>query len=373
MQYYRQVATAIVLTFVLGSFQSFGQIKTAGEKKISIVVIDDFIKSTMDSLQMPGVSIAVINGGKIVYQRALGIGNLETRTKVNQESVFEAASLSKPVFTYFVLKMIDKGLLSLDTPLYKYMPYSDIEKDERYKLITARMALTHQTGFPNWRYFEKADSNLNVKYGDLYLKFTPGTRFAYSGEGYLHLAKVIAYLTNTNIQGLDNVFQNETSKPLGLQHLYFSGNDYICQHKVSGHKKGKVSTKKWPVSFPDQDSSWFGAAGGLHTNATNYANFLIALMNGKDISEALINEMLSPQIQLPKTSAMVTEEGYSAWGLGIAIRNTPFGILHQHGGNNGDFQSGFVIDKRKKWGFVFFTNCDKGNEFYKKLQSFLVR
>jgi CubicO group peptidase (beta-lactamase class C family) len=69
---------------------------------------------------------------------------------VNDQTLFEAASVSKPIFAYFVMRMVEKGLLNLDTPLYKYLPYPDIEHDDRYKLITARMVLNHTTGFPNW-------------------------------------------------------------------------------------------------------------------------------------------------------------------------------------------------------------------------------
>ncbi|MFP3836070.1 serine hydrolase domain-containing protein, partial [Chryseobacterium sp. SIMBA_028] len=83
---------------------------------------------------------------KIVYHRALGTANLETQLPLNNQSVFEAASLSKTVFAYFVLRLVDQGVLNLDTPLYKYMPYEDIADDERYKLITARMVLDHTSG-----------------------------------------------------------------------------------------------------------------------------------------------------------------------------------------------------------------------------------
>ncbi|GAO43038.1 serine hydrolase domain-containing protein [Flavihumibacter petaseus] len=373
MKHSRLLPIVILLALVTGPLPSLGQVTTLSEKKITAAAIDGFIKAAMDSLQMPGLSVTIINDGKIVYNRSMGFTNIDKGTKTDETTIFEAGSLSKPVFTFFVLKMVDEGLLNLDTPLYRYMPYSDIDKDERYTLITARIVLSHQSGFPNWRYFEKPDSTLHIKYGELWLKFTPGTQFAYSGEGYFYLAKVIAQLKHTNLQGLDSVFQSEIARPLHLQHFYFSGNPYISQHKATGYKQGKVSAKKWPVAFPTQDSSWFGAAGGLHTNVTDYANFLVALMNEKGISKSLLSEMLQPQIELPKASTMVTEEGYVAWGLGIALKNSPYGVLHLHGGNNGDFQSGFVIDKSKKWGFVFFTNCDKGSAFNKKLQALLLQ
>jgi CubicO group peptidase (beta-lactamase class C family) len=90
--------------------------------------------------------------------------------------------------------------------LYKYLPYPDIEYDDRYKLITARYALSHQTGFPNWRY-DEPDKKLDIM-------FKPGTGFHYSGEGYQYLAKVIAHLNNIEEGKLDSIFQKEIAEPL---------------------------------------------------------------------------------------------------------------------------------------------------------------
>ncbi len=339
---------------------------------VSEAVLDSFLKTQMDSLGLPGLSIAVINNNRIVYHRAIGVTDITTKAPVDDASIFEVASMSKTAFAYFVMKMVDRGVLNLDTPLYRYMPYADIARDERYKLITARMVLCHKTGFPNWRYFEKPDSNLHVKYGDLWLKFTPGTQFAYSGEGYHYLAQVIAFLNHRDIKSLDALYQQEVSVPLGLSHFYFSGNNYISQHKVSGHRNGKSVGRPWPAAFPTQDSSWFGAAGGLNTEATDYARFLIGMMEHKGIKKSTLDEMLKTQVTLDKDNDITKEEGETAWGLGVGIMPTPYGIAYEHGGNNGDFQSGYLYIKDEKSGYVFLTNCDKGGEFNKRLKAFLL-
>lgn len=336
---------------------SFGQIKKLDGERITSLEIDDFVKIQMDSLQMPGLSIAIINDGKIVYNKAFGVVNVDTKAALNEQSVFETASLSKPVFAYFVMKMVDKGILNLDTPLYKYMPYTDIEKDERYKNITARMVLSHQTGFPNWRN-EVADSSLHIKRGELYLKFTPGTNFSYSGEGYVYLAKIVAHLTNRTLKNLDSLFQLEVAVPLKMQHASYTGNTYIYQHKASGHENGKVS-------FKHGDSTSFGPASSLHSDALSYAQFLIGLMNGSGLSEKSYVEILKPQVLVENKG-----NGY-AWGLGIAIKQTPFGVMYEHGGNNDNFQAMFMFSKSGKNGYVFLTNCDKGNVFDKVFVKFL--
>jgi CubicO group peptidase (beta-lactamase class C family) len=267
------------------------------------------------------------------------------------------------------MKMVDRVLLDLDTPLYLYLPYPDIEKDERYKLITARIVLTHRTGFPNWRYFNRADSSLNVNYPDLYLNFTPGTRYGYSGEGFLYLAKVVAHLTGRTLQTLEPLYEQEVAVPLGMQHAWFTGNSYITEHKVSGHVDGKVQFSNgttWPISFPTWDSTYFNPAASLHTDAVSYANFVINWMNGKGLTKKSFEEMLKPQYKLPEDPA-ATETG-----LGVFITDTPYGTRYQHGGNNGNFQSNFVWYKSQKSGYVYFTNCDKSDAFEKHLKEFFT-
>lgn len=361
-----------IILFSFFSFKSQAQLQTLSGGQINTTTLDKFIQKQMDSLGLPGLSFALINHGKVVYHRALGISNLATHEKVNENSIFEAASLSKPVFTYFVLKLVDQQKINLDTPLYRYLPYADIAKDERYKLITARMVLSHTTGFPNWRNFDKRNENL-YKPGELYLKFTPGTQFAYSGEGYYYLTLVIAKLNNLTITTLEPIFQAEVAKPLGLKNAWFSGNKYITQHKVKGHVQGKLSNKVWPTSFPEQDSTWFEAAGGLHTEAISFSRFLIALMDGKGLSKHLTDEMFKAQVQLDKNSPHYLFNGDTAWGLGIAIKPTNYGTIYEHGGNNGDAQSGFKINLANHNGYVFFTNCDQGTVFNKNLGALLLK
>src|SRR5215213_5601289 len=100
---------------------------------------------------VPGLSALLIRDNKVFWQRAFGVTNAETREPVTPDTIFEAASLSKPVFAYGVLKLADAGKLDLDTPLVKYLPGAYVENDERLNQITARVVLSHRTGFPNWR------------------------------------------------------------------------------------------------------------------------------------------------------------------------------------------------------------------------------
>ncbi len=331
--------------------------------------MDRFLREQMDSLQLPALSIAIINHGKIAYHRTLGVADINTGVRVNDQSVFEAASLSKPVFAYWVMKMAEKGKLDLDKPLYQYLPFPEISHDERYKLITARMVLNHTTGFPNWRWYDRADSALHIKDNDMYIRSSPGT-FGYSGEGYHYLGNVVAHLNGLTLKNLDSLFQKEVAAPLGMKHSYYNWNDYIGQHKPKGYKDGKFFDKAWPAASPYEDSTIFGAAATLHTDAVSYANFLIALMKHKGLKKETFQEMLKQQSKVSPEEAIMWGE-IAGWSLGFAVEPTDHGIRYSHGGDNGGFQAGCMFYREPEYGYVFFTNCDRGGMFYVQLRTFL--
>jgi len=112
---------------------------------------DHFLTDKMKEYEIPGLSIAVINDGKVVYHQTKGFANISEQIPVTAKTIFEGASISKSVFSFFVMTFVEEGILDLDKPLYTYMEYPDIAHDDRYKKITARMALSHRSGFPNWR------------------------------------------------------------------------------------------------------------------------------------------------------------------------------------------------------------------------------
>ena len=329
-------------------------------KAIEPAELDAFLAKKMEELKIPGLSIAVINDSDIVYHRSQGVTNNSTMEKVDNQTIFEAASMSKPVFTYLVMRLVEKGMLDLDTPLYTYMPYEDIAHDERYKLITARMVLTHTSGFPNWR-FQNKDGKLDIK-------FTPGTQYNYSGEGFEYLAKVIAHLSGKSLQTLDYVFQEEVAQPLGLENSFFIWNDKIEKHKAYGHEEGKpVSDRSYT------DLTVFGASHSLHTTAEDYAKFMIAIMNEKGLKKETYQEMLKEHVRLPEGEYLRDEMGFDSFSLGFIRDESPSGLKHLHGGVNPNFQAYFMIIKDKKYGFVFFANADNGLELMEPLENFLLQ
>ncbi len=326
---------------------------------ISKDTIDNYLVQQMKELGIPGMSIAFINDREVVYHKTYGYANIQDSIKVNDKTIFEAASLSKPLFAYFVMKYVDEGKLDLDKPLYEYLPYPDIEDDERYKKITARMVLSHRSGFPNWRtdYPEKK----------LFISFDPGTDYLYSGEGYQYLAKVLKQIDNIDWDGLENEFQNKVAKPLGLEHTVFIQDNYAKKHKAEPYdKKGKWVNKE---NDPDRTlRDLFRAPASAHSEAIDFSKWLIALMSKDGLQKGTYREMF-------KVHSHIKELSYDFdvnYTLGFYNPDIPFTNIYTGAGDNLGFTSYFVIDTKKDWGFVLFTNSEYGDELGQNLQFYLL-
>jgi CubicO group peptidase (beta-lactamase class C family) len=335
---------------------AFGQIKTAGGQVIRFAQMDMLIHQQMDSLKLPGVSVAIINNGKIIYERFFGYSNVDSLKKVDHQTIFEAASLSKAVFGYFVLKLRQDGKLKLDLnqPVYQYFSYPDIASDERNKQVTANMLLSHTSGLPNWR-----------ENGKLEFKLMPGLQYSYSGEGFEYLAKAVEYLTHTNPHTLDSLFQKEVAIPLNLHHFGYIGNTFLAQHKAYGYYTDAKDSKGELRPVPD----YFGAAHTLHTNAHDYAIFLTAIMKGKGLNKTNVDSLLKPRVQTRYPDNSFQNIFYA---YGFAVEKTPFGTRYMHTGNNGNFTGGFMFFRDKQLGYVVLTNGDHGIELDAKLAQILT-
>ena len=340
----------ILVTFLLSgplllsqSETSNTQVKNALGKVINIDSLNIYTQALMQKLNVPGISMAIINDGKLVYHSVKGYANLEENQKVTNKTIFEAASLSKPLFSFFVMDFVERGLLDLDTPLYQYLPYTDIAHDSRYKKITARMVLSHTTGFPNWR--QDYESN------QLFIQFDPGTAFFYSGEGYQYLAKVLMHLEKTDDAGLEQIFQERVGRPLQLLVTKFVQDNNNLENKATGYKESQVYQG-------DDDPNVFGSAFSIHSEASDFSKWIIALMNKDLITKSSYEQLFKTQVVLPEDSEQ-REVGISEWTLGFAKANLPIGTAYGHGGNNPGFTSLFGFFPNTKWGFVIFTNANQ--------------
>ncbi|MEO0469723.1 MAG: serine hydrolase [Bacteroidota bacterium] len=313
--------------------------------------IDQFMQTSMAYYGVPGASVAVIKDGKLAHYNTYGVKNAYTMQKLDENTLFEAASITKTMFAFAVNRMVERGEIELDKPLHEYLPFPEITHDERYKLITARHVLTHQTGFPNWRWMNDD--------GKIDLKFTPGTSYGYSGEGFEYLGRVVAHITGKD---LNTVLREETLEPMGLEHTFFSYTPELQKMASHGHFDHAVTSH----SIPREP----GMAHSMYTEARTFADYMLSLMNQKGLGKKAYEAMLTPQVAIPDDEPIpgVTQ----SFGLGFHLMETPLGKVYGHGGNNGDFKCLFEIYQDQNCGFVIFTNSNMGDELHDALRDFLI-
>ncbi len=343
------------------SGQTARTLSTLDGGTIAVDEMEATISQTMAKANVAGVSVAILNNGQIVYTHAFGDRDSAAASPFNTETVTGAASLSKTVFAYLVMLLAEEGTIDLDKPLQAYLPkplpeypnYADLAGDDRYKLITARMVLSHSTGFPNWRSFEP-DKRLKFL-------FTPGTQYSYSGEGYALLQMVIEQITGRD---LETLARQKVFEPLGMTHTSYVWQKAFAGNAAQAHDQYGRTQRLLQLSLhrsaPD-------AAGSMITTAGDYARFLTAILNATGKQKATIDEMLRPQIaisseQMFGPGAWQQTNKYHpiglAWALGWGRFESEPGPAFFHTGHDLGYQNYTVTYPDKGIGIVLLSNSD---------------
>ena len=317
--------------------------------------LDQFVETYRAYYSIPGVSLALIKDNKLVYHKTYGHRNAYTQEAVEDNTLFQAASITKSVFAIAVNRLAERGVIDLDRPLYQYLPFEAIAHDDRYKLITGRFVLSHQTGFPNWAWMNED--------GKIDIKFTPGTKYGYSGEGFEYLGRVVAHITGKD---LETILREEVLEPFNLYNTHFSHNKELEKVASFGHYDATPT----PLGISESP----GMAYSMYTEAKAFTNFMIGLMKQEHLSPKGYQEMLKTQRTITREEPL--QEGEIDWkesfGLGFNLQESPYGLVFGHGGNNGDFQCLYEIYPEQKIGWVAYTNNDMGGDLCQKLQEFLI-
>nr|WKN35700.1 serine hydrolase [Tunicatimonas sp. TK19036] len=351
---------AAIVILMANSFVRVGAANQAGKVvRTSSDTLTSFLETRMKELNIPGLAIALIENGEVSYHQTFGYANREEEQPVTEQTIFEAASISKSVFAFFVMTYVEEGALDLDKPLYNYLPYEDIAYDDRYKKITARMVLSHRSGFPNWR---ENEQNKTLK-----IKFEPGSDYLYSGEGYQYLAMVLKHIEGTDWIGLEAAFQKRVAQPLGLEHTVFIQTPYTQKHKAEPYDENGQWID-WEHSYWYQkNKDKLIAAASLHTEPLDFATWMIAVMNQKLLSPESYNELFKRH-----SKVTTTPDGLELYyTLGFMTPGEPYQNAFMHGGNNDGFTCWYIMDTENNWGFVLFTNSEYGEQLGNELLVYL--
>jgi len=341
-------------------------IKRLDGSTIAAAEIDATVTRLMHAAEVTGVSLAIFDPHTVRYLKAYGFRDKEKALPLTPDSVMSAASFTKVAFAYMVMKLVDEGVLDLDKPIYQYLPkplpeypqYKDLADDPRYQRITARMLLSHTSGFANYRAFED-DRKLRIH-------FEPGSRFAYSGEGILLLQLVVETVTR---KPLEELMQQHVFRPLGMTRTSMVWQDRFDSDFANGYDD-------YGRSLGPEKRTTADAAGSMQTTVRDFARFMQAVMLGEGLREQTREQIVSPQVRIlskhefPTLASETTEENKAirlSYGLGWGLYWTPLGEAFFKEGHDVGWRNYTVCFDKPKIGIVIMTNSGNGEGIYKGL------
>jgi CubicO group peptidase (beta-lactamase class C family) len=305
--------------------------------------LDQDVPKWLTEYKIPSVSIAHIEAGRIIL--AATYGAQSPSVPATPDTLYNIASMTKPISAEVILRLVSKGQISLDEPMYPHWVDPDVANDERHKLLTPRLALSHQTGFPNWRY----------ETGDV-LKFlrTPGEAYGYSGEGYEYVAR---YAEKKTGKPFEELAQTLIFGPAGMKNTAYTGRPWFA-----GRVAVPIDADGTPLkpSIPES----FVASDDLHTTASEYATFMLSVMRRDGLTDAVAKDRETIQRSrkaevCPAAHASTCPEDVGP-GLGWEVYRFKDGTFLMHTGNDrGSFTFGYFSPTHRT-GTVIFTNISSG-------------
>jgi len=317
--------------------------KTQPAQRGGRAALDRDLPQLLIDNNVPSVSIAHIENDKLVF--AAAYGSQSPGVPATTKTLYNIASMTKPISAEVILRLASQNRLTLDEPIYLAWTDPDIANDDRRKLLTARIALSHQTGFPNWR----RQTN-----GVLTFKFTPGTGVGYSGEGYEYVARFAEKKTATDFEMLAQKFVLE---PFGMKETAYTERPWFeGRIAVPTDAQGKALQ-------PSIAKHWL-ASDLLYTTPSDYAKFMLRVMREDGLSPAIAKEQRRIQAsrkadECPPEKAKPCPDDLG-FGLGWEIFKFADATYLMHTGkDDGVFTLGY-INATKHDATVIFTNGDNG-------------
>jgi CubicO group peptidase (beta-lactamase class C family) len=328
----------------------------------TIFKIEHAVPLLLKEFKVPGISICLIKNNAVAWNNCYGISDFIQQRQVDSLTAFEACSMSKPVFAYLVLTLVDQGKMELDKPLYTYLPEDFISAEPDYaKQITARMALAHTSGLPNWR------KGGEERFGPLPILFQPGLKFSYSGEGIYYLQRVVEKITKEPLQ---YYARRTLFDDLGLTSTSYVWTEKLEKQIATGYDTSGTPLEKGRYRFAN-------AAYTLYTTPSEYAKMMIAILGPAyqdkgHLSVKMKREMLTHQVRVDSREVIDRPGrhlGLVAYrGLGWAIDATiTHDIVYHSGANQTGFRCYAQYNPADGSGIVIMTNGSNGSDVWHRL------
>ena len=326
-----------------------GETRTSGQA-------ESFLVNLMKTSKITALSVAIVQDDRVVFDRILGVVDGKIRKPADSRTVLRAASLSKPVFSYLVMKMSDEGLLGLDQPIAEfidppftaYREYASLKNDARSKALTAAILLTHSAGFPNWRRPRWT--------GPLEIQFKPGEDFGYSGEGYYLLQFLLEKKTGRDLAALA---KEKVFGPLGM-----ARSSFLWEARFDGDFAVDLNAGLGPLIRRSRTIA--NSAGSLLTNASDYAKFILAALSGRGLKPETATVWRKPRLRVAgkalhsreKPDTSLNNDIQLSWTPGWGWFRSPAGEALFHVGMEEGCENHVVLFPEKKTGIVIQSVSD---------------
>ncbi len=324
------------------------------------------IQERLEHHKVPGASVAIFENGEIVWRKEYGVLKSNANNKVDSNTKFQAASISKAVTGLGVLKLVEQFNLDMDSDVNQYLKkwQVDYNRFPGNQKVTIRRLLSHSAGvnvdgFYGYSKSSTIPSTLQILngYGNnekVQLDTIPGTKFLYSGGGYTILEQLVEDVSNMTFS---EYFEKEIFEPLKMTNStynFFPKENVSCAHD----KEGAVHPEEWLV-YPEL------AAAGLWTTPSDLVKFCVAIENSYHNSE---NSLITSSSTKKMLQPTIEWQGGNWWGLGVAIRGEKDNTFYWHSGSNpGGYRCMMIDFFKKRSGIIIMTNSDNGASLYNEI------
>jgi CubicO group peptidase (beta-lactamase class C family) len=305
---------------------------------------EDQIGQWLNDSHVPSVGIGIIEKGTIKYSKTFG--QIKPGVPAPSNTIFNVASLTKPVSAMVILRLVDAGLWNLDEPLSAYWIDPDIKDDPRHLKLTTRIVLSHQTGFPNWRW-DRGDPN------KLTFDFEPGSKYQYSGEGFEYLRIAVEKKFGLSLSQLARKYLFD---PLSMNDTRYTWDRSFASRFASWHNKEGLN------SYETLKRSDVSAADDLLITVEDYCKFGVDVLNGGGLSAALLKEMSTQQAHVKEH----VDCGLG-WLIVSGLPNNEYALVHT--GSDRGVRTAVILLPNSRRGLIVFTNGDRGMEVIRNVVS----
>ena len=310
--------------------------------------LDSIIRRAVAEKQLIGVSVGVMQHGKVILAKGYGVRDIASKTPVTPSTMFAIGSVTKQFTCSAMLMLAEQQKLSLKDPVAKYFPSLTRAKD-----ITLIDLGGHLSGYRDYYPLDFVDREMQkpqsadaiiTEYATRPLDFEPRSRYSYSNTGFLILGRVIEKVSG---QSFGSVVETRIFRPLSLTRTAYEPKPQPAGDMARGYTSFALAD---PFPAEPEASGWAGPAGAIWSTPTDLLTWDISLLDRKLLSDSSYKVLTTPQ--------RLTDGRSSGYGCGEGVNDRGLGVVLSHGGAVSGFVAQNTVIPSTRSAVVVLSNSD---------------